>query len=123
MQLLPPLCSWLPEYKQLLPKAGYRIASADEAGEKVGGEKKYEKSAGCDRISHVSGGIAQRQQRFLAGRMIAAWFIQHQGKPGLQIATDTLFLFTTTGFFHPHLRNLLWGAGAVALLSTVLQLL
>ncbi len=52
-----------------------------------------------------------------------AWFIQHQGKPGLQIATDTLFLFTTTGFFHPHLRNLLWGAGAVALLSTVLQLL
>ena len=51
------------------------------------------------------------------------WFIQHQGKPGLQIATDILFLFTTTGFFHPHLRNLLWGAGAVALLSTVLQLL
>ena len=51
------------------------------------------------------------------------WFIQHQGKPGLQIAIDTLFLFTTTGFFHPHLRNLLWGAGALALLSTVLQLL
>ena len=71
VQLLPPLCSRLPEYKQLLPKAGYRIASADEAGEKVEGEKKYEKSAGCDRISHVSGGIAQRWQRFLAGRMIA----------------------------------------------------
>ncbi len=51
------------------------------------------------------------------------WFIQHQGKYGLQIAIDTLFLFTTTGFFHPHLRNLLWGAGALALLSTVLQLL
>jgi len=52
-----------------------------------------------------------------------AWFMQHRGKYGLQIAIDTLFLFTTTGFFHPHLRNLLWGAGALALLSTVLQLL
>jgi hypothetical protein len=51
------------------------------------------------------------------------WFIQHQGKYGLQIAIDTLFLFTTTGFFHPHLRNVLWGVGALALLSTVLQLL
>ncbi len=52
-----------------------------------------------------------------------AGFDQHHRRYGLQIAIDTLFLFTTTGFFHPHLRNLLWGAGALALLSTVLQLL
>src|SRR6266446_8339446 len=48
-----------------------------------------------------------------------AGFDQHHRRYGLQIAIDTLFLFTTTGFFHPHLRNLLWGAGALALLSTV----
>ena len=52
-----------------------------------------------------------------------AWFDQHRGKYGLQIAIDTLLLFVTMGFFHPHLRNLLWGAGVLALLGTIFQLL
>lgn len=51
------------------------------------------------------------------------WFQQHSGKFGLQIAIDTLLVFATMGFFHPHLRNLLWGAGVLALLGTIFQLL
>ena len=52
-----------------------------------------------------------------------AWFIQHRTRYGLQVAVDTLLLFITVGFFHPHRRNWFWGAGAFALLGTILQLL
>ncbi len=51
------------------------------------------------------------------------WFLQHRDKYGLQLAVDALFLFTIMGYFHPHMRNLLWGAGVFALLGTILQLL
>jgi hypothetical protein len=51
------------------------------------------------------------------------WFFQHRTRFGLQVAIDTLLLFIIVGLFHPHKRSWFWGAGALALLGTVLQLL
>ncbi len=50
-------------------------------------------------------------------------FTQYHKKYGLQVAVDTLLLFITVGFFHPHRRSWLWGVGALALVGTILQLL
>src|SRR2546421_1912844 len=52
-----------------------------------------------------------------------AWFNRYRNRYGLQAAIDSLLLFITVGFFHPHRRGWFWGVGALALLGTILQLL
>ena len=51
------------------------------------------------------------------------WLIRYRNRYGLQAAVDSLLLFITVGFFHPHRRSWFWGVGALALLGTILQLL
>ncbi len=51
------------------------------------------------------------------------WFNRYRNRYGLQAAIDSLLLFITVGFFHPHRRGWFWGVGALALLGTILQLL
>ena len=52
-----------------------------------------------------------------------AGFTRYRNRYGLQAAVDSLLLFITVGFFHPHRRSWFWGVGALALLGTILQLL
>ena len=52
-----------------------------------------------------------------------AGFTRYRTRYGLQAAVDSLLLFITVGFFHPHRRSWFWGVGALALLGTILQLL
>ena len=51
------------------------------------------------------------------------WLTRYRNRYGLQAAVDSLLLFITVGFFHPHRRSWFWGVGALALLGTILQLL